>query len=154
MYRKIMVPLDGSQLAECVLPHVEAIARGCGVGEVILVSAVENFNMPTGELGYTFSDEEIKQIDINNEAHARNYLEQVAGRVQMGNAGVQTLVITGKAAESLAGYATNNDIDLIVIATHGRTGWRRLIFGSVAEKVMRLAPHPVLTVRQSAYEED
>ncbi len=48
MYQKILVPLDGSELAECVLPHVESIAKGCGVQNVVFLRVVEPFHMPSG----------------------------------------------------------------------------------------------------------
>ena len=75
MYKKIMIPLDGSELAECVFPHVESIAKGCGAGEVVFVRAVEHFHLGGGGPGFSFTDEEIEQIDVKNEASAREYLD-------------------------------------------------------------------------------
>lgn len=60
---------------------------------------------------------------------------------------VRTRVALGEAPDQIVKIADEEKVDLIVIATHGQTGWRRLIFGSVAEKVIRLTPHPVLTIR-------
>jgi len=154
MYQKIMVPLDGSELAECVLPHVEAITRGCGAGEVVLVRAVEPVHSPTGALtdgGGIFSEADAaqarKEMDARAEADAQEYINQVAGRVKLGGARVQTQVITGKAAESLADYAAHHDFDLVVIATHGRSGVSRWIWGSVADRLLRSVCAPVLMVR-------
>ena len=64
-------------------------------------------------------------------------------------AGVEcrTIVVIGDAPEAIIDVAGNEDVDLLVTATHGRTGWRRMVFGSVAEKVIREAPCPVLTIR-------
>ncbi len=145
MYQKILVPLDGSELAECVLSHVEAIAQGCGVREVVFVRAVEPFNLPSG-YAY-FNQEQIKEINTDNEVAAKDYLNQVVSRVKLDGVQVQTRVIIGKAADSLADYATKNGFDLIVIATHGRGGVSRWVWGSVADRVLRSACVPVLMIR-------
>ncbi len=83
-------------------------------------------------------------------AHAGDYLNQVAGRVKLGGAKVQTQAVTGKAAESLADYATHNEIDLIIITTHGRSGVSRWVWGSVADRILHSACVPVLMVRPPA----
>jgi nucleotide-binding universal stress UspA family protein len=154
MYRKIMVPLDGSELAECVLPHAEAIAKGCGVAEVIFVRVVEPTHLPIGSLtdgSETFTEDAAerlrKQIDAGNESAAKDYLNQVVSRVKLGGAKGRPELLKGKAADNLAEYATHNDIDLIVIATHGRSGISRWAFGSVADRLLRSACVPVLMVR-------
>ena len=145
MYQKIMVPLDGSNLAESILPHVETIAKGCGVGEVVFVRAVEPFYMPSGDA--YLSQEQKKEIDARHEVIAKDYLNQVVSQVKLDGVKVQTQVIIGKAADSLADYATNNGFDLIVIATHGRSGVSRWVFGGVADRILRSACVPVLMVR-------
>ena len=154
MYKNIMVPLDGSELAECVLPHVESIASGCGVQEVIFVRAVEPVTLPVGTLSdggniFTQADaERIRKVaDAGHESDAKVYLDQVVSRVKLSGVKVQTQVITGKAAESLADYATRNDFDLIVIATHGRSGVSRWVWGSVADRILRSACVPIMMVR-------
>jgi len=60
---------------------------------------------------------------------------------------VRQIVVLGGAADEIIRISGEEKVDLIVIATHGQTGWRHMVFGSVAEKVVRLAPCPVLTVR-------
>lgn len=147
MYQKILVPLDGSDLAECVLPHVESIAKGCGVQNVVFLRIVEPFQVPSGYDGPGFSTEEIKRIDSENKANAENYLGQMVSRTKYDGATGQSEVIIGKAAESIAEYATTNSIDLIAIATHGRSGISRWAWGSVADRVLRSACVPVLMVR-------
>jgi nucleotide-binding universal stress UspA family protein len=145
MYKKILVPLDGSELAECVLPHVEAIAKGCGVESVVFIRALDNY-MPNA--AYAYIGESIrKEMEENSEKVAREYLDEVAGRVNLDGVEVQKQLLTGKAAESIAEYATNNDVDLIAIATHGRSGVSRWAWGSVADRVLRSACVPVLMVR-------
>jgi len=60
---------------------------------------------------------------------------------------VRQIVVLGEAADEIVRMSEEQRVDLIVIATHGQTGWRHMVFGSVAEKVVRLAPCPVLTIR-------
>jgi nucleotide-binding universal stress UspA family protein len=148
MYKKILVPLDGSELAECVLPHVESIAKGCGVQNVVFLRIVEPFYMPTGYYGQgSFSEEDIKRIDSENKISAENYLSQLVSRTTYDGVTAQSEVIMGKAAESIIDYATKNSIDLITIATHGRSGVSRWVWGSVADRILRSACVPVLMVR-------
>ncbi|MFH1652172.1 MAG: universal stress protein, partial [Chloroflexota bacterium] len=80
MYGKILVPLDGSELAESVLTHVTAIARGCGAQNVILFRVVEPFYLPTGAYEGSIAPEELKKIDAEHEKQAADYLQDVAGR--------------------------------------------------------------------------
>ena len=115
MYQKIMAPLDGSELAECVLPHVEFVAKGCGAPNVIFVRVVDPVQLPVG--------------------------------TQSDGVNLRTDVIVGKVAESLAEYAEKNGADLIIIATHGRSGISRWAWGSVADRVLRSSCVPVLMVR-------
>lgn len=145
MYQKVMVPLDGSELAECVLPHVEAIAKGCGVGEVVFVRAVEPFRA-LGSDGYVSEDLK-KEVDAKGKAAAKDYLDQVVNRIKLDGVKVRRQVVTGKPAESLADYATHNNADLIIIATHGRSGVSRWVWGSVADRILHSACVPVLMVR-------
>ena len=155
MYKRILVPLDGSELAECVLPHVEAIARGCGVQDAVFLRVVEPLHwvvgpsyVPNGvDDGLSFSTEDIKRMNSENRTTAENYLSQLASRTKYDGVTVQSEVITGKAAESITEYTTNNSIDLITIATHGRSGVSRWVYGSVADRILRSASVPVLMVR-------
>jgi nucleotide-binding universal stress UspA family protein len=146
MYKKIMVPLDGSELAECVLPHVEAIARGCEVKDVIFVRAVEHLQLPSGS-EWLPSPEEQKQIESSHRSDAQDYLNQLVGRLDYGGVNRHTEVIMGKAAEGLGDYAEKSGVDLIVIATHGRSGVSRWVWGGVADRILRSACVPVLMVR-------
>jgi nucleotide-binding universal stress UspA family protein len=147
MYDKILVPLDGSELAECVLPHVESIARGCGTQSVIFIRVVEPFHLPGGFFGVDFSASEVRRIDSEHKAAAEKYLAQVVGRTKYDGVAVHSEIIMGRPAESIAEYATKNNVDLIAIATHGRSGISRWTWGSVADRVLRSACVPVLMIR-------
>lgn len=146
MYQKIMVPLDGSKLAECVLPHVEAIAKGCGVSNVIFVRVVEPVLKPTGD-DYFPLEEDRKLFKFDRKAAAKDYLKQVVSRLKYDGVKIQAEVIVGKAAESLIDYAEKNGVDLIAIATHGRSGVSRWVWGSVADRILHSTCAPVLVVQ-------
>ena len=145
MYQKILVPLDGSELAECVLPHVEAIARGCHVKSIVFDRVVEPFHQPAGD--YVFDAEEMQRIDAQQKLAAEDYLEKIFSKIDQSSAAFKTEAMFGRPAEILADYAAKNQFDLIVIATHGRSGVSRWIWGSVADRILRSACVPVLMVR-------
>ncbi len=150
MYSKIMVPLDGSELAECVLPHVETISNSGQVKNVVLVRVVNPIRLPasvpaTGDFG--FREEDRLQLEDHRRLTAESYLKMLANRLKIEGANISHAVVEGKVADSLADYAVNNDVDLIVIASHGRSGVSRWVMGSVAEKMVRSSCVPVLMVR-------
>ena len=147
MYKKILVPLDGSKLAECVLPHVESIAQLRGVQNVVFLRVVEPLPVLSEPYGAFLSAEDIKHIASKDRDDAANYLKKLVKQTTYDGVDVETKVITGKAAESIAEYATKNGVDLIIIATHGRSGVSHWVWGSVADRVLRSACVPVLMVR-------
>jgi nucleotide-binding universal stress UspA family protein len=146
MYKKILVPLDGSELAECVLPHVESIAKRCKVEEVVFLRVTEPFRRFC-DLDGCVTQQTMNSIDADNKSAAEKYLSQLAKRTRYDGVSVKPEVVTGTPAESIAEYATKNSVDLIVIATHGRSGVGRWTWGSVADRVLRSACVPVLMVR-------
>jgi nucleotide-binding universal stress UspA family protein len=146
MYTRILVPLDGSKLAECVLPHVESIAKGCGVKEVVFLRVVQHLSQFCDFDGCVAEDT-MKSIDADNKAAAEKYLGEVIERTPYDGVSVKPEIIPGTPGEGIADYATKNSIDLIVIATHGRSGVSRWTWGSVADRVLRSACVPVLMVR-------
>ena len=150
MYKRILVPLDGSQIAECVIPHIKAIARNSST-EVELISVVEPIDIPTrGKIA--FSEDDLKSIDAEAKQEAHKYLTHIVKRLSRADVNARPVVITGKPAESLIDYAGNNDIDLIIMATHGRSGLTRWFFGSIAEKLMRAVEIPILLVKADGCE--
>jgi nucleotide-binding universal stress UspA family protein len=147
MYNKILIPLDGSELAECVLPHVENIVKGGGAKSVALVRVVEPFRMLSGGDSVVFSENDIKNINSETRAVAESYLKEVVSRLELAGADILTNVMEGKPAEAIADYSTKNEVDLIVIATHGHSGISRWVMGSVADRLVRSSCVPVLMVR-------
>ena len=154
MYKNILVPLDGSELAECVLPHVESIAGGCGTESVTFIRAVEPFYLSMTadpDAGYTFSAKDWQQMETEAKNAAKLYLDKLTAKTKYKGIKIKSEVIYGKAADSIADYAEKNGFDLITIATHGRSGVSRWVWGSVADKVLRSASTPVLMVRPPGY---
>ena len=141
-----MVPLDGSKLAECVLPHVEAFIKGCHVNHIVFVRVVEPAaTFYSGD--YPMSPELMKERETAGEKIARDYLDQVVKSLEPSSAELYSEVLIGNVADSLADYSENNEFDLILIATHGRSGVNRWVRGSIADKVLRSSNLPVLMVR-------
>ena len=147
MYKNIIVPLDGSELAECVLPHVHTVAKGQTAARVTLIRVVTKLHL-YGGVESRFSPEEKKRLEDGSIRVASEYLEKVAARLTEQGLKVDTLVLFGeKTIDTLADYVDKNSVDIIVIATHGRSGVGRWVMGSVAEKILRASPVPVLMVR-------
>jgi nucleotide-binding universal stress UspA family protein len=145
MYKKILVPLDGSPLAECVLPHVEAIAKPCG-SKVELISVVEPVEIPTrGQIAV--NDEDLKKINNAAKKETHKYLDSISERLNRSEIKNSHVILMGKPAESLIEYTANNDVDLLIMATHGRSGLTKFFWGSIAEKVLRSINIPVLLVK-------
>jgi nucleotide-binding universal stress UspA family protein len=163
MYKKILVPLDGSKLAECALPHVEVLAKGCDTEEVILVSVTErvqgyrasgnasqSVGSPVagwGELSRPPGQGLVPEAFGKKEKQAQRYLDRIAKKLAAKGLNVSTEVLLWKPAEAIVGYAKESGCDLIVMASHGRSGLSRWAYGSVADKVLRGTCIPVLMVR-------
>jgi nucleotide-binding universal stress UspA family protein len=150
MYNKIMVPLDGSDLAECVMPHVEAITTGCKITNVVFVRVVNPIHLPVsvpakGDFG--FSENERHELEEQHKQTADTYLKQIVENTRLEGAVLGYEVLVGKVADTLAHWAEKNGVDLIVIASHGRSGISRWVMGSVADRVLRSACVPVLMIR-------
>jgi len=163
MYKKILVPLDGSKLAECALPHLEVLAKGCDTDEVVLVSVTERVQgyrvlEGTGQTiagatgGWMESSQPRGQRLVpeafgKKEKQAQRYLDRIAKMLTAKGLNVSTEVLLWKPAEAIVGYASQFGCDLIVMASHGRSGPSRWAYGSVADKVLRSSCIPVLMIR-------
>ena len=146
MYDRIIVPLDGSKLAECVIPHVEALGKGCGVKDVVLVRVIEAAEMPP-DTYLVFTADELNRMEAGRRSEAEKYLRKMASQLQKSGLAARAEVLEGKPAESIADYAKNKEVGLIIIATHGRSGISRWYWGSVADRILQSACVPVLMVR-------
>ncbi len=93
------------------------------------------------------TEKQIKEIFTSRKAEAEQYLNQLVKRVKYDKVNVKKALLTGLPADTLADYATKNGVDLILIATHGRSGISRWVWGSVADRILRSACVPVFMIR-------
>ena len=145
MYKSILAPLDGSQLAECVLEHVKAIAIGCQVPEVVLLQVIEHIDHP-GYLPTAASEQAYHDAKETAEIQSRNYLSKVADGLKKEGIAAKVDIAYGLPADEILDFADRNSVGLIVMSTHGRAGITRWVFGSVADRVVRHSISPVLIV--------
>ena len=142
-----MVPLDGSELAECVLSHVQTFIKEYKIKNVVFVRVVEPFRDHYIPATGIYDVEVFQKVESERKADAEDYLNQIVNKLKHEETNLQTEVLTGSVSDCLCDYAESNDIDLILIATHGRSGVSRWVRGSVADKVLRSSNAPVLMVR-------
>lgn len=151
MYQKVLVPLDGSELAERALPELMKLCRGGVIGEVIVlkVNETEVLTLPKAY------DRSIDFAALRNArcAESMQYLEGIQARLQADGVKVRTELLEGNPEDKIVDYANSHGVDLIIIGTHGYTGMKRLVFGSVALQVLHDAYVPVLLVRTKPAEE-
>ena len=149
MYKKVLVPLDGSALAECTLSHVKNLFKDGSVGEVTLLNIVK-VDLPWTVMG---SDQYPKGIDINAIREplfiaSRKYLADIESRLGSEGIKVKTESLEGnRPADTITEYAQEKGMDMIIIGTHGYTGLKKLMLGSVAFGVLHQSHIPVLLIR-------
>jgi nucleotide-binding universal stress UspA family protein len=145
MYKKILAPLDGSNLSECSLPHVTAIASGCNVPDIVLFRVIEPIYMEMDS--YPDSGIVYKQLIEQKQKEAEAYMASTIDQLkQKYSLNAQSVLAFGNPAEEILDYAEKNGIDLIIMTTHGRSGISRLLFGNVADRVSRHSKIPVLII--------
>jgi nucleotide-binding universal stress UspA family protein len=143
--RRILVPLDGSRVAEQVLPSVMDMALALGA-EMIL------FQVPIIHVSGSLSGDWYMPIHGVLETATQDsqaYLDRVAAGLREEGVTVSTAMRVGGVADAIIGYAQANRVDLIAVCTHGRTGLGRWLMGSVADRVLRGSRVPILLVRAS-----
>lgn len=150
MYQKILVPLDGSPCAEAILTHVEKLAA-CLNAEVIFLQVVEPVVIPVSPEGFSYVDVEEK-IQAQVITNATRYLTSVQETFMAKNINTNYLIEDGSVVSTILDVAQEQDVDLIMMASHGRTGLSRMFYGSVAESLLHEADRPLLLVRSD--EED
>ena len=150
MYKMILVPLDGSDLAEMVLPHVEKLAKATEKSaQVVLLEVVE----PPRTVMAGYGGEAVGQAAILAEQaaeackqEAEEYLAETEKRLKAKGLDVRSELKIGSAGDEILEFAANNPVDLIAMASHGRSGISRWAYGSVASKVLRGIATPILVV--------
>jgi nucleotide-binding universal stress UspA family protein len=159
VYKRILVPLDGSELAEGVLSHAAGLARRFK-SEVVLLQVVQPLSKVVAETVPTAMEPSgaaaVMSVRAAEEKYQRDrqeamaYLRTVKGRLR----GVRTSleVIDGTPGEAIVAYAQKRGADIIAMSTHGRRGLSRLVYGSVADHVLRHSITPLLLVRVLKHE--
>jgi nucleotide-binding universal stress UspA family protein len=147
--RHVLITLDGSELAEKVLPAAIEIARSFDALITLLrvvpeltAEDVSSLEANMAGLSRHYSDELLTE--------ANDYLVRVAGRFEDGPADIQTAVRFGSAAETILDYTDRHGVDLVAMTTHGRTGLRRWLYGSVTQKVLDQLSISTLVARSNA----
>ena len=143
MFRQIMVPLDGSALAERALPNVEQLAPVTGA-TIHLVTVVEPLPHPGWAPMPAYVDPTLYEMTT---ANATAYIGRQRDRLAAAGVEVRTALLGGSATASLLDYERDAGIDLVVMASHGRTGLARFALGSVAGQLLLYGAAPVLLVR-------
>ena len=141
MYKCILVPLDGSPLAEQALPHATVLAERFQA-ELILLRVL--IPLPSTPM---LAEAARQRAEEATAVFPRQYLERLAAALQERDIRVQMATIVGRPHLQIIQYAETNQVDLIVMSTRGQSGLSRWLMGSVADRVVRGASVPVLLVR-------
>ena len=141
MYKRILLPLDGSALSERALPYAVAQAQRFDA-ELVLLKVIEPLPRRGGLAHGAFerAEKELK-------TWAREYLEGIAASLQEQNIPVRVATVIDDPHKAIVWFAESNQVDLIVMCTRGHSGLSRWLIGSVADRVVRGAKTPVLLVR-------
>ncbi len=145
MFERILVPLDGSERAERALPVAAQLAHVSG-GSVILLRVAAGTALAIWAMRET--PELIKETIESAKARAADYLARVAASPELAGLTVQTQVQSGVPAQCILSAAQEHLADLIILGSHGETGFKRWLLGSVAQQVTRHSPVPVLVLHE------
>jgi nucleotide-binding universal stress UspA family protein len=147
MYKRVLVPIDGSEVAEAIMPFMLDIAGPLDLDVILL-----QVNRPIPPMVFEGSRHmEVEDIEARR-AEAEAYLAGLAAEMEAKGVRASTRVRRGDPVEEILAAAKEEQADLIAMSTHGRTGPARLLFGSVAEGVLRHATVPVFLMRQTERE--
>jgi nucleotide-binding universal stress UspA family protein len=138
LYERILVPLDGSELAQIALPYAQKLAGVLG-SQIILIYISESADDRYHHMHQFY----LQQMVEATKQNAERYLDKREGITIK----VDSVILVGDPAEEIVDYAGKEDIGLIVMSTHGRSGIKRWAMGSVAEKVLRATKQPMAIIR-------
>lgn len=142
IYKKILVALDGSALSEAALPHAQALANAEESQIFLLRVSVD----PAAE--FSFSDPSIADSIVQEmEAETLAYMQSVRGKLQKAGFRTSFLIREGAIAENILSTAAEIQADVIVMSTHGRSGIKRWMLGSIADRVVAHSDIPVMLIR-------
>ena len=150
MFKKILVCLDGSDVAEQILPYVKQQAKFFKSTVVFLHVTPEPMIVPIGipgEPGYPIQTKSMIKEMEQEIFHSEEYLDNLALGFKKLGIRTKCVILEGLAGEEIVKYVKANRINLIALATHGRSGVGRTILGSVADFVVRESGLPILIIR-------
>ncbi len=146
MYKIILVPLDGSERAEAILPHADDLAR-CYRAKVIFLQVIEPEPLIVGpDVVYPIVNQEM--VAERTKA-AESYLAKRRAEFEERGIEVETYVAHGPVVEEIINRAERSKVDLIAMASHGRTGLSRVFYGSVAAGILHKVDRPLFLIRSS-----
>lgn len=150
MFESVLVPLDGSKVGEAALPVIERLVEKCAPGVKINITLLGVITLlrhwvVVGEASapVSYTEDELKLI----RSRVDDYLIKTGETLKKRGVEIRTMVSSGNAADEILKAADEVKADLIAMSTHGRSGWRRLAFGSITDKVLHGSNIPVLMVR-------
>ena len=147
----IIVPLDGSEMAERVLDHASAMAKGLGVGITLVQvtpAAAQYYRYTGQEFGGYAPTEHYEDFAKTVDEHAARYLDKIHKKFEAeGVSPIEHRIMHGHDAETIVDTANETDGSIVAMATHGRSGIARWVLGSVADRVVTHAETPVLIIR-------
>lgn len=146
MYKRILIPLDGSPLAEQALPHAIVHAKHFRA-ELILLRVLVPLSRSHG-----MSEGALQRAEESTAVLATEYLERISAGIREQDLPVQVVTTEGRPHLEITGYVDDNQVDLIVMSTRGQSGFSRWLMGSVADRVVRGVSVPVLLVRTQEME--
>jgi nucleotide-binding universal stress UspA family protein len=139
MYDSVLVPTDGSQWMADVVDQAIELASICD-------ATLHAFHVIDERAYYSVPDDARDRVRETLRADAESFIEAIAERALEADLEVEREVRWGDPAPTILSYAVENRVGCVVMGTHGRTGYERYLLGSVAEKVVRMAPMPVLAI--------
>ena len=143
--KKILIPTDGSDTSKEAMAYAAALAKSFQASVTLLIVADDQYLDWLGPAHFTI--EMMKQIEENSVEQARRVLDEL--EIDASLKDVKKVVRRGVPFQEIVDCAKNEQMDMIVMGTHGRKGVSHMMMGSVAEKVVRLARCPVLTVKKN-----
>ncbi len=150
MFERVLVPLDGSKVGEAALPVIERLVEKCGPGvkvEITILGVITLLRhwVVVGEASapVSYTEDELKLI----RQRVSDYLAKTGDSLKNRGVTIKTMVTSGNAADEILKAVDETNADLIAMSTHGRSGLRRLAFGSITDKVLHGSHVPVLMVR-------
>ena len=149
MYKRILIPVDGSPLAEAVLPHVQPLAKSFNAELVllqVLVEPAEAFALPSSPLAPHRSTQKAY-------TKMKNYLKKICAALEKDGVNTTFLIRSGGVPENILEMADIMQADLIAMSTHGHSPTHLFLLGSVTYQVVRHSPIPVLVIRSEPLDE-